>query len=165
MEIVEIETARGKFTLEVGEDRRAFLWLFHLTQDLLNKSDVNVDVVADRLVRVSGSNPRNARDFAAAVADIAQGSEPAKEWGIWAGHYAKKFAAEKCKRDIRFYLLVLIAGLAGAIPISLLNPGFDMDEIYQILLFICSLLTVFGFFKTLLLSMDWFSFRKSAWPE
>ncbi|MHC1744308.1 MAG: hypothetical protein AB9873_14910 [Syntrophobacteraceae bacterium] len=165
METVEIETVRGKFALEIGENSRAFLWLFNMTQDELVKFEMNPEIVAGRLVKVSGSNPQTARDFASTVANISHGHEPARGWGIWAGQYAKKFAAEKCKHDIKRYLLVFIGGLLLSALIAASNLESETGEILQILLLLGILLTILGFYKVVLLSLDWFSFRDSAWPE
>ncbi len=165
METVVIEAGHGSFTLEVGENSRAFLWLFHLTQNELVKSEMNAAAVADRLVKLSGSDPGAARAFAAAVAEMAEGREPERDWGLWAGVYARKFAAEKCKRDIRMYLLVFLGGLAASGFLSWSSTRGQMEDLLEVLLLVLSLVTVFGFFKALMLTVDWFSLRDSVWPE
>lgn len=164
METVEIQTVQGTFALEVGENSRAFLWLFNMTQDELVKFEMNPERVAERLVRYSGSNPRMAHDFATTVAAIAHGQEPDGSWGLWAGQYARKFAAEKCKRDIRLYLLVFVVAFMASASIAALNLESEMGGLLQILLLLGTLLTILGFYKVILLSLDWLSFRDSAWP-
>ncbi len=164
METVVIDTAGASFTLKVGENSRAFLWLFNLTQSELAKCEMDAEITASRLVKYSGSAPQLARYFVSSVVDITQGREPPDEWGIWAGQYARKFAAQKCKRDIKFYSLLLMSGLIGSGHIVLYDSGSEMDVV-QILLLLCSLLTVFGFYKVVLLAIDLLQFRGGAWPE
>ncbi len=167
MEPVEIETVQGSFTLDVGDDNcnRAFLWLFNMTQAELVKSAMNAEMVTSRLVKYSGSDRRTARSFVSAVADIAQGKRPVNGWGTWAGQYAKKFAAEKCKRDIKRYFLMFIGGLIASLSIGLSHSQAEMGSVLEIVLLVFSLVTIYGFYQACLFSLDLFRFRGGAWPE
>lgn len=165
MQSVEIKTDGGSFTLEVGENSRAFLWLFDMTQNKLIKSEMNTEVVTKYLVKNSGSSSQMARSFVSTVADIVQSREPVDGWGIWAGRYARKFAEEKCKREIKIYSMVLLGGLIGSIPTALFRQETEMGALMQIFFLFSCLLVVFGFYKIILLSMDLFQSRGGSWPE
>ncbi len=162
---VEIETPKGSFNLEVGENSRAFLWLFNLTQSELEKAEMSTEIVTRLVVKYSGSDPRRAKSFVSTVAEAIQGEEPEKGWGIWAGRYAKKCAAEKCKKDIKTYSIPLIIGAIGLVALIRSNPSLEMGLILQIVLLVRGLLTIFGLYQVSLFAMDLFQFRGGSWPE
>jgi len=165
MSLVEVSTEDGPLALEVGENSRAFIGLYDLTQAELYKGGMDTEAVVSLLVKYSGSDTEMARFFVNKVADMVQGKEPPDGWGVWAGKYARKFSAEKCKKDMRSDAVIVFAGLAGFGLVTLANRGLGGESYLQLLLIICSFVALFGLHRALLLCMDLAQFRGGDWPQ